>query len=74
MKFSERVWSIYNVLAFMVEAIDDDTPDGLPVRCTLSDLRVSAEQLAADLANTSDRFAASERVAKALSSHEEHHE
>lgn len=46
---SGLAWKMYNVLAFMVEVLDDDETDELPVRCTLIDLRGDMEQLATSL-------------------------
>lgn len=46
---SRWAWKVYNVLAFMSEAIDDDRQGELPVRCTVVDLRQDVEKLATDL-------------------------
>lgn len=46
---SRRAFKIYNVLAFMSEAIGDDKQGELPVRCTVVDLRQDVEKLATDL-------------------------
>jgi len=46
---SAAAWQVFNVLAFMVEAVSDDTPDGLPIRCTLVNLREQVETLATNL-------------------------
>lgn len=46
---SSAVWDVYNVLTFMVKAMDDDTLDGLPVRCTLMKLRGDTERIASVL-------------------------
>lgn len=46
---SRRAFKVYNVLAFMSEAIGDDKQGELPVRCTVVDLRQDAEKLAVDL-------------------------
>ncbi|GLU32557.1 hypothetical protein WKR88_17905 [Trinickia caryophylli] len=46
---SAAAWQVFNVLAFMVEAVADDTPDGLPIRCTLVNLREQVEKLATNL-------------------------
>ncbi|WP_044041841.1 hypothetical protein [Caballeronia insecticola] len=55
MDFSGRAYSLYNVLSFMTEAMDEDEPGGQPIKCTLVDLRGSAEKLAEDLQQASDR-------------------
>ncbi|MBN3788313.1 hypothetical protein [Burkholderia sp. Ac-20353] len=46
---SGDAWGIFNILSFMAEAVPCDKPDGLPVQCTLADLRKRAEALATDL-------------------------
>ncbi|VVD29963.1 ubiquitin carboxyl-terminal hydrolase [Paraburkholderia dioscoreae] len=46
---SRWAWKVYNVLAFMSEAISDDRAGELPVRCTVVDLRLDVEKLATDL-------------------------
>ncbi|KWA12650.1 hypothetical protein WL26_14690 [Burkholderia cepacia] len=46
---SNFAWKLHNVLAFMVEALDDDKPGTLPVRCTLSDLQCDMDELATSL-------------------------
>ncbi|MGG1948998.1 hypothetical protein AB1286_30030 [Trinickia sp. NRRL B-1857] len=46
---STAAWRIFNVLAFMAEAIPDDDRDGLPVKCTLINLREDMEKLALNL-------------------------
>jgi len=46
---SSRAWRVHNTLAFMVESLPDDKLDGLPVRCTLVELREDVEKLAASL-------------------------
>ncbi|MGQ7939156.1 hypothetical protein [Paraburkholderia sp. D1E] len=46
---SSRGWRIYNVLAFMAEALPDDTTESLPTRCTVVELREDMKNLAADL-------------------------
>lgn len=46
---SGLAWKLYNGLAFMAAALDDDAADALPVRCTLLDLRDDMEQLATSL-------------------------
>jgi len=46
---SAAAWQIFNVLAFMAEAIPDDYRDGLPVKCTLINLREGVEKLATNL-------------------------
>ncbi len=47
--YSRQAWKVYNVLAFMSDAIDDDRQGELPVRCTVVDLRLDMEKLAGDL-------------------------
>lgn len=43
-------WRIYNTLAFMVEAVPYDNPEGgLPVHCTLIDLKADMNKLATSL-------------------------
>ncbi|HDR9078214.1 TPA: hypothetical protein QDA98_000764 [Burkholderia vietnamiensis] len=59
--FSSRAWSIYNILSFMVEAVDDDATDGLPVRCTLVDMRQMVYELASGLGNASYELSRDER-------------
>ena len=46
---SGAAWDIYNVLVFMVEALDDDAAGELPVRSTLIKLRHDADELASAL-------------------------
>jgi hypothetical protein len=46
---SSRAWRVHNTLAFMVVALPDDESAGLPVRCTLVELREDMEKLAASL-------------------------
>jgi hypothetical protein len=46
---SAAAWQLFNVLAFMAEAIPDDDRDGLPVKCTLINLREGVEKLATNL-------------------------
>lgn len=38
-------WKIYNVVAFMIEALPDDGRDDLPVKCTLIDLHGDLHRL-----------------------------
>ncbi|WP_322059190.1 hypothetical protein [Paraburkholderia sp. J63] len=45
-------WRVYNTLAFMVEAVpydDPEDPRGLPVHCTLIDLKADMDNLATSL-------------------------
>ncbi|UJH72592.1 hypothetical protein [Burkholderia cenocepacia] len=51
---SAEAWRIYNVLAFMVEALPEDKSGELPVHCTLVDLREELEKLASGLMEISD--------------------
>ncbi|WP_155755345.1 hypothetical protein [Burkholderia multivorans] len=44
-------WKLHNVLAFMVEALDDDREGALPVRSTLIELRCDMDKLATSLQN-----------------------
>ena len=46
---SSLAWKLHNVLAFMVEALDEDKPGELPVRNTLIDLRCDMDDLATSL-------------------------
>ncbi|NIF78897.1 hypothetical protein F3J20_16135 [Paraburkholderia sp. Cy-641] len=46
---SRFAWKIYNVIAFMVEAVPDDAAGALPIRCTLMDLREDIDKLATSL-------------------------
>lgn len=62
MRFSSRAWAIHNVLAFMAASVDTDTEDGLPVQCTLIEMREALSSLATDLADASDALRRSERV------------
>lgn len=52
---SRFAWKIYNVLAWMVEALPDDASDALPMRCTVVDLRQDVEKLVTSLMDLSDR-------------------
>ncbi|MDR7006065.1 hypothetical protein [Paraburkholderia strydomiana] len=47
-------WKIFNVVAFMVEALPDDAAGALPTRCTLVDVRDETEQLAVSLRDLAD--------------------
>lgn len=42
-------WKVYNALAFMVTALPHDDPEGLPVQCTLADLKGDMDKLASSL-------------------------
>ncbi len=55
---SMAAWEVYNVLAFMVEALPDDTPGVLPTRCTLVNLRRDMDHLASSLSEIQDEIAA----------------
>ncbi|MFM0724822.1 hypothetical protein PQQ53_14155 [Paraburkholderia strydomiana] len=46
---SRFAWKIHNVLAFMRAALDEDPVDGLPVKCTVTDLNIDVEKLATSL-------------------------
>ncbi|CAB3782160.1 hypothetical protein [Paraburkholderia fynbosensis] len=46
---SRFAWKIHNVLAFMRAALDEDPADGLPVKCTVTDLDIDVEKLATNL-------------------------
>lgn len=46
---SHSAWKIYNIIAFMVEALPEDAADALPTRCTLADVRGDIEELATSL-------------------------
>lgn len=46
---SAAAWQVFNVLAFMAEALPDDMADALPVRQTLFNLRDRQETLATNL-------------------------
>jgi hypothetical protein len=46
---SRLAWKIHNILAFMRVALDEDTTDGLPVKCTVTDLSIDMEKLATNL-------------------------
>ncbi|PRX32231.1 hypothetical protein B0G75_104252 [Paraburkholderia sp. BL18I3N2] len=46
---SALAWKIRNVLAFMEAALDDDTQDSLPIRCTIADLSAEQGKLATNL-------------------------
>lgn len=48
-RVSGQAWKIHNVLAFMAEALPDDTQENLPVRCTVADLRFDMNELATGL-------------------------
>lgn len=48
-KESVATWDVFNVLAFMVEALPGDKRDDLPVRSTLVNLREQTEKLATAL-------------------------
>lgn len=54
--FARRAWAVHNILTFMVEVIEDDTENGLPVRCTLTDMLGMISALANDLSDASDEF------------------
>lgn len=51
---SAHLWKIHNVLAFIVEALPDDTAAGLPLQNTLMDIRCDIEQLAETLQDAVD--------------------
>lgn len=53
-KESAFAWKIYNTLVFMVQALPTDTADGLPVQCTLADMRCDMDKLATSLMNLAD--------------------
>ncbi|OXI23543.1 hypothetical protein CFB35_16900 [Burkholderia sp. AU16482] len=42
-------WKIHNTLAFMVEALPEDTEEGLPTACLLRELRADMDKLATSL-------------------------
>ncbi|APD35652.1 hypothetical protein BOC60_12075 [Burkholderia pseudomallei] len=42
-------WKLHNMLAFMVEALPEDEPNGLPTRCALVELRQDMDELATSL-------------------------
>ncbi|VBO91404.1 MULTISPECIES: hypothetical protein [Burkholderia] len=46
---SGTAWRLYNMLAFMVEALPEDKPNELPTRCALVELRQDMDQLATGL-------------------------
>lgn len=46
---SRKAWKVHNMLAFMADALPDDTQESLPVRCTTADLRFDMNELATDL-------------------------
>ncbi|KWF23426.1 hypothetical protein WL84_02985 [Burkholderia cenocepacia] len=54
-KESALAWKLHNVLAFMVEAVPSDAPDGLPVQCMLADLRNDMDELATRLQGLAHR-------------------
>lgn len=51
---TSEAWKLYNILEFMVAAIPEDQPGGLPVQCTLVDLREDARNLAIGLMEIRD--------------------
>jgi hypothetical protein len=51
---SALAWKMYNVLAFVIEALPDDTAAGLPVQNTLIDIRCELEELATSLQDAVD--------------------
>lgn len=51
---SALAWKPHNVLAFIVEALPDDTADGLPVQNTPIDIRCDTEELATSLQDAVD--------------------
>lgn len=55
---ARAAWKLHNVLAFMVNALPEDTPDGLPTRCTVIDLRRDMDHLASSLSDLQDEIAA----------------
>jgi hypothetical protein len=50
---SGDAWQIFNVLAFMAEALPDDEMGDLPMRCTVANLRDQMETLAQSLMDLS---------------------
>jgi hypothetical protein len=62
---SMTAWNITNILSFMAAAIEDDTPESLPIRCTIINLHEMSTELAENLMNLSDEmsFARRQRAA-----------
>lgn len=55
---SLAAWELHNVITFMVNALPEDTAEGLPTLCTLRALRRDMKHLASSLSDIQDELAA----------------